>query len=653
MRKLSQCLKVLLFLLPIVYKSKSQEVRQSCYGQAGSPGGVHQVYSPSTMIAGKTTSGAPLPFTYNLDYAVTSFYPAISYAISILSHALQSSGSVVNIHIVPDHRGWTSSGGPLMETTTYTQHDFGIGWSATKYSQAEANFLWSQDHGGTGNNWSGYDMSIAVNLDAPWFLYSTGTCPSNAFDAGSVFIHEICHGLGFYSSTEEWAGVVTGISGGYYLPTVFDQYIDDQLTGFSATTCTGITPSPLRLVNAAAVPSTFSNYCKGLGGCYGYCSNTSNSLYFNGSASGYSTSLLYTPPTWVNGVSMSHLYEALPAGTYDNYDLLQPVILPGNQLVPSVIDLNILAVIGWNAVGTVGSAISIHDYATCSGSPTQVLDIGSNYYYCVNPGYEAMNWSSGTATLEYYAQDGLVSVTAPAIFSDVIRVFVPSLPSGHIWQRDINGNIPAVLTYKGCNTSGHCFTSSIGLGIKSAPLSTEMASNLINISNIGDCNSYRMSFYCPGATSYNLLYQHTTPSGGWSGWSTVSVPSTINEYDFVGLNEYENYNFTFEAVNSIGTAASYGTFCQHRCKSPLNMFPNPVSSLGSITLNSSPDFLIGSVTITSAVDPEITCILPFDGSINTVTVDLSGHSLPAGLYLVTMTDLQNSETASGILQIQP
>ncbi len=189
-----------------------------------------------------------------------------------------------------------------------------------------------------------YDMDIYFNLFTQYY-YGTGNPPSNKTDFISTAMHEIGHGLGFYSD-----GYVDGSNKGSFgyippsaipvspsfpwrgqdsVPSIFDKYIT-RTSGNLLTTC-----APQ---NSTALGDSIKN-----GALY-----FNGPLYANSSHSNTPIRLAGGAGTYTLGVDLLHIHQ-----TYANTIMSYYWGAGDTVRIPAPWELGILKEIGWNlkAVG--------------------------------------------------------------------------------------------------------------------------------------------------------------------------------------------------------------------------------------------------------------------------------------------------------------
>ena len=188
----------------------------------------------------------------------------------------------------------------------------------TRYPTALANAL-------SGSRMSGstVDIHVAYGSTFPWYYGTDGITPGDKVDFASVVLHEICHGLGFAGSMTVDNGL--GYWGwNYYLnPAAYDRFTEN-----------GAGTALLSYPNASSALAT---------------QLVSGDLYFDGpnadAANGGARVKLFSPATWMQGSSYSHLDEIFNGTAND----LMTYAIPNGQSMhaPGPIALGILQDIGW------------------------------------------------------------------------------------------------------------------------------------------------------------------------------------------------------------------------------------------------------------------------------------------------------------------
>ncbi|RLD23022.1 MAG: hypothetical protein DRI71_06415, partial [Bacteroidetes bacterium] len=166
------------------------------------------------------------------------------------------------------------------------------------------------------------DISMRFNSSNDWYTGTDQATPSNQFDLVSVALHEIGHGLGFFSHTFENNGVGSYGNNVNDIPLIYTQHIEDG-TGNN-------------------LVESFINNSQLLGDAL-----TGNDLFFN-SISFPSSAFpkLYAPTSFSTGSSIAHLDESTyGAGTPNS--LMTPQIGFMESIHDPGFALDMLEDMGW------------------------------------------------------------------------------------------------------------------------------------------------------------------------------------------------------------------------------------------------------------------------------------------------------------------
>ena len=198
-----------------------------------------------------------------------------------------------------------------------------------------------------GNDLQINDVDIDIFLDSTynWYYGTDGNCPANQHHLVKVILHEIGHGLGFYSVANlDQSGIGS-----------FSHVIDPMVNNFASFPIPSLNGEPLiydlfieNLQGQQLVDTNlFINPSISLSTQF-----TGNNLYFNGlntvSANNQSRPRLYAPSTFAFGSSILHLNESsFPSSSSDG--LMTPFSGAGEtNLVPGPITLGMLKDMGWS-----------------------------------------------------------------------------------------------------------------------------------------------------------------------------------------------------------------------------------------------------------------------------------------------------------------
>ena len=295
---------------------KNSRITGVCY--AGNK--VNRIYVPPPddfFRKSGNKGGASVTFLYSGFSA--SAITAMEYAASILEAMLPSD---VEITVQANWTTFSSSG--VLANSSVTGYAGGWAIDALNPNAFYPVALAEKIAGEKLNPDSEGDILLNVNRSVNWYFGTDGKTPSVKYDLVTVAIHEICHGLGFFSSM-----YVDGNLGWYGLasiPLVFDTFIE----------------------NAAGQKLTdtllFDNPSLKLKDMY-----TSGQLFFNGPLTkNYTTGsspLLYAPSTFDEGSSIAHLDES---ATLLENSLMTPFIEKGEAIHnPGKLIMSIMGDIGW------------------------------------------------------------------------------------------------------------------------------------------------------------------------------------------------------------------------------------------------------------------------------------------------------------------
>jgi len=247
---------------------------------------------------------------------------ALSYAGSLWGNLLPASygGETIHVAVLMDPLG--TSGSPLASTG-----NIGLYWnysampSSTIYGAALANHLVGRDLNTTTD-----EMRVTFNSDMPFYLGNDGVTPSTQYDFQSLAMHEIGHGLGFFSRIDKdnsdsvIGGMLTTTSGSTgatnQFPSIYDKFLVDA--------------NGVQLINMSDAQRATAI--------------TSGALYWSGAngiaANGGVRPQLYAPTSPVAGSSIVHLDPS-------THDLLDPNLAKGEHVAADPVTLGMLTDMGW------------------------------------------------------------------------------------------------------------------------------------------------------------------------------------------------------------------------------------------------------------------------------------------------------------------
>ncbi len=242
--------------------------------------------------------------------------------------------SPVTIQVVAE---WRNLGNPLIlgsaRAFDYMRDFTGAPVAGTWYPYPLANKL-------AGSDLDPVNPDIEASFNSArsdWYFGTDGTPPFNEFDLVSVVLHEIGHGLGFAGSM-----VVSGGTGSWGFGTAYP-FIYDRFTenGSGQSLWQDFPNNSVALANQL----------------------TSGDIFFNGPnanpANGGSPAELYSPGTWQQGSSYSHLDEV-----FNNTPnaLMTYSLDPGeSNHAPGPVMLGIFADLGWTIDGGASTPTPMFD----------------------------------------------------------------------------------------------------------------------------------------------------------------------------------------------------------------------------------------------------------------------------------------------------
>jgi hypothetical protein len=485
------------------------------------------VLPPQDFISSPNRKNAFFNVVYNGFDAYPQAMAAFQYAVDILSTQIHSSVVIevsAKFQPIADQTVLGNSR-PLTLTRDFLSTPIANYFPNTFYPAALANKLARYDL-----NPSGQDMELTFNSNNPNFYFGTdGNTPTGKFDFVSIVLHELIHGIGFYSGVKVEATGVGTFS--YPLPVVYDRLTKNT----SGLITANITDATLALGNHL----------------------TTNNLLFNGAnATSYNNSIspkLYAPGIWNPGTSYVHWDEAYyPKGNVNS--LLTPFIQKAEVIHnPGNVTKGLLMDMGWDAIINTG----IEDEVYLQNPPiiiTQTENIQYTGIFTDEPPYTTpITW---TWELELYHSSGIYthksSTITQASNSNDWNFYVGYLPFGYKWQRDYYGNVLGFVKLKCRDSDGVNHYTKVQIGLKEIPDKPN-----IKLTSNG-YKSATFTFFAFGASSYKIYYDTdaghpysgTQAIQGISGFSFIS--NKENSITLNNLSANTNYYITVKGINSAG-----------------------------------------------------------------------------------------------------
>jgi len=252
------------------------------------------------------------------------------------------------------------------------------------------------------------ECSFNNNGNFTWYFGVDGLCPSNQYDLVSVVMHEIGHGIGFFSGAIETDYFTPGNTyAGFRRQYIFDRYIRN-------TSDVG----PLDFMPGGNFAPTSDSYL------------TSNDLFFTGTSATWNMTwsnqqihpAIYAPSTWEAGSSISHFDEDFFNSNPNSGDhLMTPYTADGEaHHNPGYVGLGLLQDIGWD-----GNLYLNSDF--------EDQKISSKLIAYPNPCKEKFSVSlppeTELATMTIYSVDGKLMYQQKGIKNDEL-IDISALPKG-------------------------------------------------------------------------------------------------------------------------------------------------------------------------------------------------------------------------------
>ncbi len=512
---------------------------------------------------------------------------------------------------------------------------------ATWYPIALANRLNGSDLTGQ------HDINVYItqNDDVDFYYGTDGNCPDDKYDFVTLVLHEIGHGLGISTSCrlngpQAFYGYWNNSQDQVFFPLIYDKFItDDQelsITDFDI-----------------GLPATtqFLQYLE------------SNDLFWNSNSSADGAKI-YAPDSYDNGSSISHLDDDQYTGTSNA--LFSPTLDLSEAIHdPGAIGIAMLNDIGWEAslITGIEDDLIIHSFdfdcwsaPQCQGTvydligsdPKSEYNLGETGHYAWQfIDEEPLNPLSPA---HVYWELRILHTQGTYIYSSgnnpsypIFNITIDELPVGYQWKRNISRQIRAEIYLYGIDSEGYLNETFLPLVINHVPDIPDVELLLINEN---DCGSLRLSFYASGAKSYNIFYK----SEEMPFYILQNIPYGQHSYEFIGLNEYLDYEFIVEGINEYGFSIGESIIrkkCKYHPKPypfgdnlKIEITPNPaVSDINISTVNGE---TIQMFEIYKINNPMI--ILNGNGIYPSSEIDIGIESLPIGIYSIRVFDIDGNST---------
>jgi len=269
-----------------------------------------------------------------------------------------------------------------------------------------------------------HDISARFSSSINWYLGLDGATPTTKYDFISTVMHEIGHGLGFIGSAN-----VEGTNGswgsGTIYPFIFDRFVfngNDEL-----------------LIDTL----TFTNPSTDLKTQY-----TSEDVYFHSELSDVAApdnhAKLYTPSSWNDGSSYSHLDEI-----YNSSDDAMMTYSAGTGEVthhPGSITLGMFAEMGWISVLFKHQKINDMESMTAPITvETEIFSDSSLIDASVYLHYSTDNFITDNEVIMTTSNDTLFTASIPIQATDTVKYYFQATSSlNRTYYYPVQGTLPVV-----------------------------------------------------------------------------------------------------------------------------------------------------------------------------------------------------------------
>jgi hypothetical protein len=479
------------------------------------------------------------------------------------------------------------------------------------YPQALANKL---AHNDLSPSVADFTITLSSNASSINFYYGTdGNVGTTQLDFVSTVLHEIAHGLAFWSSLRTINNQVLYMYGNGF-PMIYDNFIRNGTN--------------TRLTTLASPSTALTNFAQ------------SDNLFFDGfnaiTGNGGTAPPLYAPNTFSPGSSISHLREASYPNPNTNR-LMTPFLDYGEAIHDiGYVSHGIMSDLHWDMESWTG----IEDHVELIAPIPLLLTQQQAYSYHaaftdISP-YGAWmtsyNWK-----LDLLTNSEAITISTANSLNPLWVFNMPSLPAlmDGYYLRNYDGTVRAKVKVYGNDNQGNYHESVQDVSINYSPdppILQKVSSS---------CRSIKVSFYSEGATSYILYYGLTS---GVPYTTSINVPVGINEYTIpLGNEENNTYYVNVRGINQTGISL-YGNEVLRICKpksAPVDIISNETTPEISLYPNPANNHIFMIISdyeesFSLQVYSSNGKMMSEKNSINTNHANIDIGSYPNGIYLIKL-----------------
>jgi hypothetical protein len=350
-----------------------------------------------------------------------------------------------------------------------------------------------------------------------WYLGTDGNTPNDNWDLESVVLHELGHGLGFFSSFS-----VSGIrgywgQGGYPLRYDANEWSAAQ--------------GGAKLISFANGSTTLKTQL------------TDTSVFLGGShveAVLGKRAKLYAPSGWQPGSSNSHMDESkYGPGTINA--LMTPVLNNGESIHnPGPAVVAILQDIGWTVAGS----------ATAPGAPQSVSATAGDTSAAVSWSAPASNGGSPITGYQVTSAPGGKTCSTTGATTCTVNTLTNGLPyTFTVTATNGVGTGPA-------SAPSNSVVPHAPSGDNTPPVVATPVVNIVTLQVMGAAATVRVSW--PGATDDSGIAQYELQRQEGAGpWTTVALATPTSTSARSSLTRGSNYAFRVRATDGVGNIGSF------------------------------------------------------------------------------------------------